>query len=57
MVAAVTRNFEVIIKTREILYQMYLDPVYTRVNDSGFVANPECFDIGFALPLETFALV
>ena len=26
------------------------DPVYTRANDSGFVANPECFDIGFVLP-------
>ena len=27
----------------------FLDPVYTRANDSGFVANPECFDIGFVL--------
>ena len=26
------------------------DPVYTKANDSGFVANPECFDIGFVLP-------
>ena len=27
-----------------------LHPVYTRANDSGFVANTECFDIGFVLP-------
>ena len=31
-------------------YRFHSDPFYTRANDSGFVANPECFDIGFVLP-------
>ena len=27
-----------------------IDHVYIRANDPGFVANPECFDIGCVLP-------